>query len=636
MRVMAMKMAMAMAMAMAMDEDGDGDEGDKAPKKEEEEEKVDLAANRRNTIIRNAFEFGEEECQRRYRGAFGPSSNSIIFAVPADMDQNVESLANNVQVMLSDPGMVSEGEIAATLGVQCQAYTGSGVYVRAVEPLGAATHASICPGDVIVTVDAFPVDTPSDFTTIEKNLELGKVIDVEVVRGFDGRAEILKVEVFSTDREEYGPEHVRTTRMSMGLANSSQQIFTQTTALKRLESMVAHLGLTHGSADGSVKDIHKGGPAERAGIVDSDLIKSVNGVVLDESNSLVEALQKYRAGDWVTVGFASDGADKSVEVELAAAGETVEGVRAARLMAGVVTVQLDSAKGLNDAMLVESSQSKDDFVNDFVAEVIDEELRHVEALDELKSMTASLGFVPCIADNGVKVTKVEGEGIVVQSTLVEGDIITHLNDQAVDIESVYNFVEDKMPGDVIKVRCIRAFDGKEDIFGLELPAMVGSGSTDALSVRELRVVACLPVNTTPIYTMESATEALHNLPTLAGLKIVPGDGFVLCTHVHVGTTAAQSQAEKGDRIKKVNGQPVTDISDFQRAVKDLIPGDPITYEVERSESIKLEIDILNQDNQTFKTLTYECEMGVRRGTNGIRQELVQALRVIAGLPVFKR
>ena len=40
----------------------------------------------------------------------------------------------------------------------------------------------------------------------EKSLELGKVIDVEVVRGFDGRKEIIKVEVFSTDPDEYGPE----------------------------------------------------------------------------------------------------------------------------------------------------------------------------------------------------------------------------------------------------------------------------------------------------------------------------------------------------------------------------------------------------------------------------------------------
>ena len=96
----------------------------------------------------------------------------------------------------------------ASLGCTTSDCTGGGVYVTAVVPRGAASHASLVVGDVIVSVDGRAVDTPDDFNALEKGLELGKPIDMTVVRGLDGREEILKVEPFANDAEEFTPQYV--------------------------------------------------------------------------------------------------------------------------------------------------------------------------------------------------------------------------------------------------------------------------------------------------------------------------------------------------------------------------------------------------------------------------------------------
>ena len=201
----------------------------------------------------------------------------------------------------------------------------------------------------------------------------------------------------------------------MGLACSGQAIFTAESALKRLGSMVGHLGLTR-NGDGTIKDIHNGGPAYRSAIAASDTIKSVNGVLLDEANTLAGVLKKARAGDFVSVGFASDGMDKSEEIELAAAGETVEGVRALRLMAGVATNQLASVRGFNDSMLVEAAVA--DPVSEFVDGIISDLVESSEAVEELKAISASLGFVPVSAEGGVKVTNLEASVSVLEGSCV--------------------------------------------------------------------------------------------------------------------------------------------------------------------------------------------------------------------------
>jgi len=58
--------------------------------------------------------------------------------------------------------------------------------------------------------------------------------------------------------------------------------------------------------DGMRSALIAAGPAELAGLQDSDLILSVNGTSIDAAHSLAEILLSYQPGDTVSISFVRD------------------------------------------------------------------------------------------------------------------------------------------------------------------------------------------------------------------------------------------------------------------------------------------------------------------------------------------
>jgi serine protease Do len=59
-----------------------------------------------------------------------------------------------------------------------------------------------------------------------------------------------------------------------------------------------------------------GSPADKAGIVENDIILEVDGQTIDEHHSLVSLIQKHSIGDTVKIKFLHSGDEKTVEVRL--------------------------------------------------------------------------------------------------------------------------------------------------------------------------------------------------------------------------------------------------------------------------------------------------------------------------------
>lgn len=76
-------------------------------------------------------------------------------------------------------------------------------------------------------------------------------------------------------------------------------------------------GLGLGSANGVLlSEVHSNDPADKAGLRPGDLIQSIDGASVDDSNDLIRLIGRHRAGDKVDIGLVRDGSEKTITARL--------------------------------------------------------------------------------------------------------------------------------------------------------------------------------------------------------------------------------------------------------------------------------------------------------------------------------
>jgi putative serine protease PepD len=81
----------------------------------------------------------------------------------------------------------------------------------------------------------------------------------------------------------------------------------------------AYLGVSIANAQGGgalVREVAAGGPADRAGLAQGDVITSLDGTTINEPDDLVSAVQARGAGDEVSVTYTRDGQEQQATVTL--------------------------------------------------------------------------------------------------------------------------------------------------------------------------------------------------------------------------------------------------------------------------------------------------------------------------------
>lgn len=73
--------------------------------------------------------------------------------------------------------------------------------------------------------------------------------------------------------------------------------------------------VAHGNSMSAVA-VEVGGPADVAGIKEGDILTTINGVAITESNDLVTILQQYKPGDKISVKLLRQGQTKTVQITL--------------------------------------------------------------------------------------------------------------------------------------------------------------------------------------------------------------------------------------------------------------------------------------------------------------------------------
>ena len=168
-----------------------------------------------------------------------------------------------------------------------------------------------------------------------------------------------------------------------------------------IEQMGEELGITK-TGGLYVNEVVEGGAAEDAGLRKGDIITAVDGKKTNDASAMSEQMAQYRPGDKITIEYNRNGVEKKAQVTL------------------------KNKVGKTDPV---TADTKD------VAEALGGKFSEVS-----KSMCEKLEI-----RGGVQVTSVDRDGVLAQSGVKEGFVITYINDRPVtslkDLERLSDNVE---------------------------------------------------------------------------------------------------------------------------------------------------------------------------------------------------
>ncbi|MGH7263465.1 MAG: DegQ family serine endoprotease [Candidatus Rokuibacteriota bacterium] len=236
----------------------------------------------------------------------------VGFAIPID-------LAKPIVRQLQASGQVTRG----WLGVSIQPITPElsksfglpdtkGALVASVADDSPAARAGVQPGDVIVRYDGKPIDAPRVLPGLVANTEIGKTVDLTVVR--DGRERGLSVTVGNlTDSRQAGapgsptperrPERRAVARLGLELAPLTPEV-------------ARRLGVLPGKGV-VVTDVRPDSPAAQAGIAEGDVIREVNRTPVEAIDDVERGMARAGApANQVLLRVERQGSERYVVVEV--------------------------------------------------------------------------------------------------------------------------------------------------------------------------------------------------------------------------------------------------------------------------------------------------------------------------------
>ena len=209
-------------------------------------------------------------------------SNGIGFAIPANLVARFVEQAREGRTRFERPwagmsGQPVDADIAASLGLDRP----GGILISALHPASPFAEAGLRPGDVILTVDGQPVNTPAEMVFRMSVAGLGEVAEVTWMReGVQGNVD---VELRSA------PETPLRARLEMDERSALPGL----TVLNVNPAVLAEFNLPLGT-EGVV--VEAPGPyAGRLGIRPGDVILAINGVGITQTAQVPDALRDAAA-----------------------------------------------------------------------------------------------------------------------------------------------------------------------------------------------------------------------------------------------------------------------------------------------------------------------------------------------------
>src|SRR5262249_19610673 len=170
-----------------------------------------------------------------------------------------------------------------------------GALVASVTDGSPAARAGLKPGDVILRYDGKAVEGPRMLPALVANTEIGRTVELSVIR--DGSVRPMKITVgnLSDSRQASATEPARSGRVAERLGVELQQ---------------ADKGVV-------VTDVRPDSPADQAGIAEGDVIREVNRTPVERIEDVQKAMDRSAGAEkQVLLRVEREGAQRYVVIEM--------------------------------------------------------------------------------------------------------------------------------------------------------------------------------------------------------------------------------------------------------------------------------------------------------------------------------
>jgi S1-C subfamily serine protease len=222
----------------------------------------------------------------------------------------------------------------------------SGVVIRDIDIESGTAFAGIIPGDSIMNFNGTTVTTSDQIKQLLTRLIPGSTVHLEVKRGIDGRMDRIEVELGCSQITVYPLSRVRSLRQAAKLPVHTTALYTPERALNELKQMRPILGgdvmddrkQSQGLDTGLVvSKVIQGSGLQLAQVLVGDRIISCDGVMILQPNDVENVVKTKVVGDSMKMKVKKTyGETIDVNVDITAAGVSVEVIRSLRLIAGIL------------------------------------------------------------------------------------------------------------------------------------------------------------------------------------------------------------------------------------------------------------------------------------------------------------
>lgn len=191
---------------------------------------------------------------------------------------------------------------------------------------------------------------------------------------------------------------------------------------------------------------------------------------------------------------------------------------------------------------------------------------NAKAPAEPKKEPVVLGVVAVEKDGAIFIESVEDGLTGFAAGLKKDDKLTHLNGKEVkSLEDIVGELKKTLDGDTLKIVYVRG----DETIRVEI---VGSHGKEGIKV----VSSKAEKKAEPAKEAKKETPPAEKKPGLLGIAVVPDAGGIVVDSVQADTAAAAAGVAKGDAIKKLNGQDVSDVGQLKESLSKLSAGEKVS------------------------------------------------------------